>query len=150
MVASKDDYAAVRVRAPLHQSCTRTGEVRLAQVPPTRRAEGELPGTLKRSVDGDWNVDAGVTNVGVVEDVVDPGCGRVGIKEPAAKRYLDAELAFFVALAVEGDEVSCWPERTARWAPWRLLEVAIEPLEDPIQPGNSNGDSEPRGRFHSR
>ena len=45
----------------------------LAEVPETRRADGELPGANERAVDGDGVVDAGVTDVGVVEEVVDAG-----------------------------------------------------------------------------
>ncbi len=80
------------------------GEVGLAEVPEARRAEAEFPGADEGAVDGDGEVDAGVADVGVVEEVVDAGLEGVGVEEPAAEGNLNAELMLFVALAVERGE----------------------------------------------
>ena len=81
------------------------GEVGLAEVPEAGRAEGELPGADESAIDGDGEVDAGVADVGVVEEVVDAGLEGVGVEQPAAEGNLHAELMLFVALAVERGEV---------------------------------------------
>ena len=76
----------------------------LPEVPETRGAEGELPGANECAVDGDGEVDAGVADVGVVEEVVDAGLEGVGVEDPAAEGNLDAELVLLVAFAVERGE----------------------------------------------
>ena len=47
-------------------------------------AEGELPGADEAAVDGDGEEEAGVAEVGVVEEVADMGAEGVGVEEPAA------------------------------------------------------------------
>ena len=92
----------------------------LAEVPEARAAQGEFPGADEGAVDGDGEVDAGVADVGVVEEVVDAGLEGVGVEEPAAEGNLYAELMLFVAFAVEGNEVGVVGlRRIARWGRWR-------------------------------
>src|SRR5580704_5544549 len=76
----------------------------LAEAPDERTAEGGFPGADEGSVDGDGIVDAGVADVGVVEEVVDAVVEGVDVEDPAAVGNLYAELTLFVALAVEWSE----------------------------------------------
>ena len=61
-------------------------------MPEAGAAEGELPCADKGSVDGDGEIDAGVADVGVVEEVIDTGLEGVGIEVPSMEGDLDAEL----------------------------------------------------------
>lgn len=63
----------------------------------------------ERSVYGDGVVEAGLADVGVVEEIVGAGLESVGIEQPAFKGNLQAELMFFVALAVERVKVVLLP-----------------------------------------
>ena len=76
------------------------GEVSLSEVPEARRAQGEFPAADEGSVDGDGEVDAGGSDVGVVEEVVDAGLEGVGVEYPASEGNADAELVLFVAFSV--------------------------------------------------
>ena len=90
----------------------------LAEAPEAGRAEGELPGANEGAVDGDREVDAGVADVGVVEEVVDAGLEGVGVEDPAAVGDLDAELVLFIPFAVERSKCRCCCRlRTARSGP---------------------------------
>ena len=112
------------------------------------RAEGEFPGADERAVDGDGEEDAGVADVGVVEEVVDAVLEGVGVEQPAVEGNLHAELVLLVALAVEWDEggvvgagegedrAGGGEERR------RLVEVAVEGAEDPVETGNAQGRAE--------
>ncbi len=95
---------AARDVAALLGDLVGVGEMRLAEVPEARRAEGQFPGADERAVDGDREVDAGIADVGVVEEVVDAVLEGVGVEDPAAEWNLYPELMFFVALAVQGCE----------------------------------------------
>ena len=126
------------------------GEVELAEVTEARGAEGEFPGADEGAVDGDGKVDAGVADVGVVEEVVDAGLEGVGVEEPAAEGDLDAELVLFVALAVEGGEGGVVGLRELDDGAGggeerrRLVEAAVEAAEDPVEFGNADGSAEAR------
>ena len=80
------------------------GEVGLAEASDAGRAECQLPGADQRAVDGDGEVDAGVADVGVVEEVVDAVLEGTGVEQPAAEGNLQAELVLLVALAMQRDE----------------------------------------------
>ena len=110
----------------------------LAEVAEARRAEGRLPGADEGSVDGDGEVEAGLADVGVVEEVVDAVLKGVDVEEPSAIGDLDAELMLFVAFAVEWGEggVIGFGELD-EWARggeerWGLVEAAVEAAEDPV------------------
>ena len=125
------------------------GEVGLAEVPEARGAEGELPGADEGAVDGDGEVDAGVADVGVVEEVVDAGLEGVGVEQPAAEGDLHAELVLFVALAVERGEggvvgccAKCEDGAGGGEQRRRLVEAAVEAAEDPVESGDADGDAE--------
>ena len=125
----------------------------LAEVPEARAAEGEFPGADEGSVDGDGIVDAGVADVGVVEEVVDAGLEGVGVEEPAAEGNLHAELMLFVAFAVEGDEVGVvglgeLDDGTGGGEQRRgLVEAAVEAAEDPVEFRDLDGCAEARGGY---
>ena len=130
----------------------------LSEVPETRAAEGELPGADQCAVDGDGEVDAGVADVGVVEEVVDAGFEGVGVEEPAAEGNLDAELMLFVAFTVERGEAGAGAEGEVLEAAgavgdggggtaegeqrWRLVEATVEAAEDPVESGEAQGYAE--------
>jgi len=59
--------------------------VGLSEVAQPRRAKRKLPGADQSSIDGDGEVDAGVADVGVVEEVVDAVLEGVGVEQPAAQ-----------------------------------------------------------------
>ncbi len=126
------------------------GEMGLSEVPEARGAEAELPGANEGAVDGDGKVDAGVTDVGVVEEVVDAGLEGVDVEYPATKGDLDAELVLFVAFAVERSErgvvLVCELHDWARCGEkrWRLVVAAVEGAEDPVQFGDADGYTETR------
>jgi hypothetical protein len=134
------------------------GEVELADVGDAGAAEGELPGADEGAVDGDWEVDAGVADVGVVEEVVDAGLEGVCVEEPAAVGDLDAELVLFVAFAVEWREAGACADGEVLDAAGAvgdggggaaegeqrrgLVEAAVEAAEDPVEFGDAEGYAE--------
>ena len=97
-------------------------------------------------------VDAGVADVGVVEEVVDAGLEGVGVEEPAAEGNLDAELMLFVALAVERGEggvvglANCDDGAGGGEQRRGLVEAAVEAAEDPVEFGDADGYADARGR----
>ncbi len=123
----------------------------LAEVPEARGAEGELPGADEGAVDGDGVVDAGVADVGVVEEVVDAGLEGVGVEQPAAEGDLDAELVLFVALAVERLKsvllacANCDDGASGGEQRRRLVEAAVEAAEDPVELRDADGGAEAGG-----
>ncbi len=97
-------------------------EMRLAEAPEMRRAQGELPGLNERALHGDGNEDAGLADVVVVEEIFGAGLEGVGVEQPAAEGNLHAELMLFVALAVQRDEAGvAWSAHTARAGPLMLV-----------------------------
>jgi len=91
-------------RAALLGDLVGVSEVRLSEVGDARRAEGQLPGADQRAIDGDGDVDAGVADIGVVEEVIDAIPEGIGIEQPAAKGNLYAKLVLLVALAMQRRE----------------------------------------------
>ncbi len=127
------------------------GEVELAEAGDARGAEGELPGADEGSVDGDGEVEAGVADVGVVEEIVDAVLEGVGVEEPAAEGDLEAELMLLVALAVEGSEggvvgVGEGEDGAGGGEERRgLVEAAVEGAEAPVEFGDAEGSAETGG-----
>ena len=76
----------------------------LSEAPETRRAKGELPGSDPCAIHGDGEVDAGVADIGVVEEVMDASFEGIRVQQPSTKGKLETELVFFVALPMERPE----------------------------------------------
>ena len=124
------------------------GRVGLAEVPQARRAEGEFPGLDERALDGDGDVDAGLADVGVVEEVVGPvwkvsassSQPRKGIWTPnwcsSSRSPWSGTIAVVVGLGVGERRTGDAGERR------RLVEVAVEAAEDPVEFGNLHGDAD--------
>src|ERR1039458_290272 len=146
--ADGDADEAAGERAALLGDLVGISEVGLSEATEARRAEGEFPGADEGAVDGDGEVDAGVADVGVVEEVVDAVLEGVGVEQPAAEGNLHAELVFFIAFAVEGyeggvvavgegeDRAGGGNERR------RLIEAAIKAAEDPVEFGDAEGGAD--------
>src|SRR5271165_4050899 len=77
------------------------GEVQLRAVGDARRTESEFPAANQSLRDGEREENAGGADVVVVEEIPDVGFEVVGVEDPAAERNSDAELMFFIALAIE-------------------------------------------------
>ena len=103
------------------------GQVQLDAVGDAGRAQGELPGADEGVGDGDGKEDVGGADVVVVEKIGDIGFEGVGVEDKSAERDGDAELMFFVALAMERDDgrarfgvtnCSSGPETVSRGGAW--------------------------------
>jgi len=77
----------------------------LAEASQLRRAQGHLPGTDQRSIDGDGEVHIRFAEVGVIQKVIDAVLEVSHIEQPALVRNLQAELVLFVSLAGRGVKV---------------------------------------------
>ncbi len=125
----------------------------LAEVRDAGAAQAEFPGADEGAVDGDGIVDAGVADVGVVEEVVDAGLEGVGVEEPAAEGDLHAELMLFVAFAVERREVGVvglgeLHDGAGGGEEWRgLVEVPVEAAKDPVEFRDLDGCADARGGY---
>src|ERR1700736_4587056 len=76
-------------------------EVNLSAVDEQRRAEGEFPSTNNRLSNRKGKEYVRFADVAVIEEIVGVGLKGVGIESPTAIGDGDAELMFFVALAVQ-------------------------------------------------
>lgn len=140
-----DDVAA------LLGNLVRISKVELAEAGEARGADGGLPCADERAVDGDGEVDVGLADVGVVEEVVDTVAEGVDVDGPLADGAgdgdLDAELMLLVALRGERDEGVF-----ARLAGdvieegagdgldgCGLEESAVKAAEDPVDARNAEG-----------
>ena len=93
--------------------------------------------------------DAGSADVVVVEKIVDIGFEVVGVEHPSAVRDGDAELMFFVALAVERNESEArladelMQQRAGDGFDRRsLIVVAVEGAEGPMELRHGDGGAE--------
>ena len=85
--------------------------MKLGAVGDARRAQGEFPSANQGLVVGEGKEDVGGSDVVVVEKIGDIGFEGIGVENPSAVGNGDAELMFFVALAVERQKaaaVACW------------------------------------------
>ena len=86
------------------------GQVSLATMRETRRAQSKLPALDKGAIDGDGQIGARLSDVGVIQKIIDSGLEGVGIQQPACQpssdrtgeRNLDAELVLLIVLAMKG------------------------------------------------
>ncbi len=76
----------------------------LAAIPEAGRAQGHLRAADARAVDGEREENVGISHVVVVKEVFRAGLKGVGIERPAAEGDRYTELAFFVALTVQGNK----------------------------------------------
>ncbi len=125
--------------------------MQLSAVSEARRAEREFPAANDSLRDGDGEEDAGGADVVVVEEILDVGAEVVGVENPSAVRDGDAELMFFVALAVQGDEakpllLGVVDQRGAGDGFDRrgLVVVSVEGAEGPVQLRDGDGGAETR------
>src|SRR5262249_53539718 len=82
----------------------RVCEVNLCAMSNLRRTQRYLPSVDLGAFDGEWEEKIRFPNHVVIEKVVRAGVEGVGIDDPPMIRNHDAELMFFVALAMERDE----------------------------------------------
>ena len=118
-----------------------------------RRAQRKLPGAHQCSIDGDGEVDVGLTHVGVIEKIVDACLEGIDVPNPAFEGNGDAELMLLVAfrrrqrhkrvLALLAGYVV--EKSTGHGLNRRgLEEVSVETAEDPVQPWNLKRGAEAR------
>src|ERR1700739_4599987 len=124
--------------------------MKLAVAPGERRAKGGFPCLNEGTLHGDGNEDAGLADVAVVEEIVGAGLERVGIEQPTVEGNLHAELVLFVTLAAQRDEAGVCAVRVCERRTGeagerrRLVEVSVEPAEDPVEFGNLDSGPEAR------
>src|SRR5579872_8822 len=80
------------------------GKMKLATVGDAGRAQRDLPSADSRILNGEREKEIGLADVVVIEKIGCVGAEGVGIENPSAPGNVDAELRFFVTLAVERDE----------------------------------------------
>src|ERR1700730_16200334 len=122
----------------------RVGHVYLAAVANAWGTHGKLPPVDARPLNGDGKEHIGVVEIIVVKEVFGASKKVVGVESPTPKGNGDSELVFLVTLPVErnesqvliGDQLH---ERTGgRAQRRRLVEMAIEATENPLQLWNVN------------
>ena len=104
-----------------------------------RRTQRGFPAANHGLRHGDGEKQVGFANVVVVEEIHDVGAEVVGVEHPSAIGDGDAELMFFIALAVERDEsqaigVGKLQQGAGRCDERRgLVVVAVESAKGPLQ-----------------
>src|SRR5271166_4754148 len=127
------------------------GEMELAPMPEIRRMQCKLPALNHGVGPGDGPENIRLANVVVVEPVVGAGFVVVSAEHPTPQRNRDAYLPFDIAFTAQGNE----PTKSLlvgkslqlarrRGKRRRLVEVAVEPAERPVQMGNSDRGAEAR------
>ena len=115
-----------------------------------RRTQRQLPAANQRRLNGDGKEEIRFADVVVVKKVHDPGAEGIGIEHPAAIRNGDAELIFFIALAMQRNKSQCcWlgklQQRTGGGDQRRrLVVVSVEAAQSPVETRNSEGRAEAR------
>src|SRR6266481_3929848 len=123
--------------------------MRASDTPQARRAQRKLPATDERSVNSDRKKCVGVSDGVMVKKVFYVSAKFVRIKRPSAEWDSHPELVFFIALAVKRNETQVLAgNESQQWAgnrkQRRLVEVAIETAENPIQARNLHRYSDAR------
>src|SRR5260370_23257505 len=120
----------------------RVSQMHAPDAPQARRTQRKFPATNERSVNGDGKKCVGVSDRVMVKEVFYMSTKFVRVERPAAEWDRDAELVFFIPLAVERNEIQVLAvDKSQQWAGnrkqrRRLVKVTIETTEDPIQAGN--------------
>src|SRR5208283_3445893 len=126
------------------------GEVNLSAMGKAGRAQREFPSANQGLGNGEGEEDVGGSDVVVVEKIGSLGFEVVGVKDPSTVRNGDAELMFFVALAVEWQEaalrrLALGDQRARNGLDRRsLVVVSVESAECPTQARDGDGGAETR------
>src|SRR5215469_3228461 len=111
----------------------------LPSVPQARRTQSEFRTLDQRLVPSERPEKIGLADIAVIQPVVSPSLKMVGGKFPTSERDGDAELIFFIALPVQRREREIFAVREveqrsrSREQRGRLVEMAVESVENPIQ-----------------
>ena len=125
-------------------------EIELGAMANARGAQREFPTVDARALDGYGKEDLGVVEIVVIKEVSGAGEEIIGVEGPAAEGDSDAELMFFIALAMKRDEAQILgagrlQERAGnREQRRRLIKMAIEAAENPVEFWDAQGNANPR------
>ena len=128
----------------------RIRKMNLCPVREPRRTKREFPAIDPRLVDREREEEIRFANHLVIEEIAGAGLEGVGVNRPPAKRDDDAELVFLVSLSGKRDKsaVACcaeFEERSGGRHQWRrLVKVAVEGAERPVQTGHGERGAEAR------
>src|SRR5258705_334765 len=127
----------------------RINQVELADIPHLRRTNGQLVALDQRAVDGERQECIRIPDVVVIEEVLRQRVKVIDIDSPALNGNRQAELILLVAFAVQRNEsqivvlcklqqgtLECGERR-------RLIVLAPEAAQKPIDPGKPHGRAEP-------
>src|SRR5580700_8341542 len=114
----------------------------LSERPGPGRSNGDFGSTDQGAVDRDGKEDVRVAHRIVVEEIRGPRLEPVAVQRPAPNRDGQAQLVFFIALAVQGNEpevlrrheveqrTGCGDERRP------LIKASVKSPDDPVDRGN--------------
>ena len=86
---------------PLFGDLVRICEVKLPSAPQRRAAQRRLPGPHQSPIDGNRNVYIRLTNVRMVEKVIDPCLEIVDFQRPTSVGDYDSELMLFITFTAQ-------------------------------------------------
>ena len=119
-------------------------KVNVSAVPKLWGAQGQLPTLNAGAINRKREENVGFANAAVIKEISDLGVEVVSIDDPATERNGNAELALFIALAMEGEEAKIVVvhelEQRSRgsYQRRRLIELAVKPAKDPVEAWDSD------------
>src|SRR3984957_11342908 len=125
-------------------------EINLSAMRNARRAQRKFPSSNERLLNRQRKEKIRLSDHVVVEEVIDARAERVGIERPSTKRHGDAKLKFFVALAMQRDELASILRAKLLQSSGggqqrrRLIVMSVESAERPAQPRNRNRSAKTR------